>query len=283
MAELIALHRVAESAKPEGERICYDPYAIYFVDPETIEFARKNPEKTKEMRDHYERLFPGLGNSIRARVRYFDDFVKASIDEGLEQLVILGAGYDTRAYRIEGLKRIRVFEVDHPGTQGLKVEKIEKIFGRLPGHVVYVPVDFELEDIGHKLLDNGYNNSQRTLFIMEGLVMYIPPKSVDEILSFISRNSGKGSSIIFDYYPQSTVDGTSESESAKNIREFVVQQGEPLKFGIEEGMVDTFLAQRGFSKIHNVTCDDYKKAYFHGKNENRDVSSLLLFVHAVTE
>jgi methyltransferase (TIGR00027 family) len=93
MAELIALHRVAESALPEGQRICYDPYAVHFVDPEVIEFARKNPEKTKAMREHYERLFPGLGNSIRARVRYFDDFVKAAIGKCLEQLVILGAGY----------------------------------------------------------------------------------------------------------------------------------------------------------------------------------------------
>jgi len=62
MAELIALHRVAESKKPEGERICYDPYAVYFVDPETLAFAASNPEKAKEMSEYYERLFPGLGN-----------------------------------------------------------------------------------------------------------------------------------------------------------------------------------------------------------------------------
>ncbi|WP_095643735.1 SAM-dependent methyltransferase [Methanosarcina spelaei] len=126
MAELIALHRVAESRKSESERICYDPYAVYFVDPETLAFAASNPEKTKEMSEYYERLFPGLANSIRARVRYFDDFVKSSLDEGLEQLVILGAGYDTRAYRIEGLKgKVRIFEVDHPDTQSVKVEKIK--------------------------------------------------------------------------------------------------------------------------------------------------------------
>ncbi|HSD56595.1 MAG TPA: class I SAM-dependent methyltransferase [Methanotrichaceae archaeon] len=283
-AELIALHRVVESALPEGERICYDPYAVHFVDPEIFVFARKNPEKAKAMREHYERLFPGLGNSIRARVRYFDDFVKASIDEGIEQLVILGAGYDSRAYRIEGLRgKVRAFEVDHPSTQEAKIEKIKKIFGALPDHVVYVPVDFESEDLGQKLLENGYDRSQKTLFVMEGLVMYIPPKAVDETLSFISKNSGKGSSIVFDYYPQSTVDGTSESEVAKNIRDFVAQKGEPLQFGIEEGTIETFLAQRGFSQVHNVTSGDYKKAYFHGVNKDRAVCDLLSFAHAVVE
>ncbi|MGA9098748.1 MAG: class I SAM-dependent methyltransferase [Methanotrichaceae archaeon] len=274
MAELIALHRVAESALPESKRICYDPYAIYFVDPETIEFARKNPEKAKAMRENYECLFPGLGNSIRARVRYFDDFVKASIAEGLEQLVILGAGYDTRAYRIEGLNKIKVFEVDHPGTQIAKIGKIEKIFGSIPEHVVYVPVDFESEGLSQKLLEKGYNKSQKTLFIMEGLVMYIPPKAVDATLSFITKNSMRGSAIIFDYYPQSTVDGTSESESAKNIRDFVAEQGEPLLFGIEVEMIEAFLAERGFSQIHNVTSEDYKKAYFQGVNEGRASSSV---------
>lgn len=283
MAELIALHRVAESMLPEGVRICYDPYAVHFVDPETLEFARKNPEKTKAMREHLERLFPGLASSIRARVRYFDDFVKTSVDEGLEQLIILGAGYDTRAYRIEGLNKIKVYEVDHPGTQGVKIEKVKKIFGRLPEHVVYVPVDFESEAVGQKLLENGYNRSQKTLFVMEGLVMYIPPRAVDETLSFIVRNSGKGSMVIFDYYPQSLVDGTSELEAAKNIRDFVAQQGEPLLFGIDEGMVEAFLAERGFSRVRNVTSEDYKKAYFHRVNEGRAVSNLLFFAHAVVD
>lgn len=284
MAELIALHRVAESRKSEGERICYDPYAVYFVDPETLAFAASNPEKTKEMSEYYERLFPGLANSIRARVRYFDDFVKSSLDEGLEQLVILGAGYDTRAYRIEGLKRkVRVFEVDHPDTQSLKVEKIKNIFGSLPDHVTYVPVDFETENLGERLAAQGYDRSLKTLFLIEGLIMYIPPEAVDETLSFVVKNSCKGSAILFDYYPESLVDGSCELEAGKNIHNYLVQVEEPLKFGIGEGEVKTFLAERGFSQIHNVTAEEYKKMYFHGINKNREVSSLLFFVHAVTE
>lgn len=284
MAELIALHRVAESRKPEGERICYDPYAVHFANPETLAFAAANPEKTKEMSEYYERLFPGLGNSIRARVRYFDDFVRNYLEEGLEQLVILGAGYDTRAYRIDGLKgKVRVFEVDHPDTQNVKIEKIKKVFGSLPGHVIYVPVDFETDNFGERLIAQGYDSSQKTLFLMEGLIMYIPPEAVDKTLSFIVKNSGKGSAILFDYYPESLVDGSCELEAGKNIHNYLVQIGEPLKFGITEGMVESFLIERGFSGVVNVTAEEYKKMYFHGINKDRKVNSLLFFTHAGIE
>ncbi len=129
----------------------------------------------------------------------------------------------------------------------------------------------------------GYDRSQKTLFLLEGLIMYIPPEAVDETLSFIAKNSGKGSAVIFDYYPESVVDGTCELEVGKNIRDYTRQQGEPLQFGIKEGKVENFLAARGFSQIHNVTSEDYKKMYFHGVNAGRSVCSLLYFAHAVIE
>lgn len=104
-----ASSRFEESQRPEGERICYDPYAIHFISKNVLEWAARNPEKMKVIKEVFERSLPGFSNSIIARVRYFDDFVKKSMDEGLEQFVILGAGYDTRAYRIEGLEKIRNF------------------------------------------------------------------------------------------------------------------------------------------------------------------------------
>ena len=279
MAESIALHRVVESAKPEGERICYDPYAIRFIRPEFLE-AFKDPVKAKATHEHYERLFPGFGNSVRARVRFFDDFVKTAVDEGLEQLVVLGAGYDTRAYRIKGLEgKVEVFEVDRPETQELKIKKIKEIFGSLPDHVIYVQVDFDIETLGQKLIDSGYDRSLKSLFIMEGLVMYISPKAVDDTLAFIVENSGIGSSVLFDYFPESVVEGT--CEVGRNMRDFAQKAGEPFQFGIKEGTIETFLEKRGFSRIKNVTSEDYKKAYFHEVNKDRTVCSLMFFVHAV--
>lgn len=280
MAEGIAMHRVRESQKPEGERILYDPYAVHFVSPGTQEFAASHPAEARAMLDRVNSLFPGLDNSIRARVRYFDDFVRRSLEGGMEQLVILGAGYDTRAYRIQGLDRIKVFEVDHPGTQDVKTAKVREIFGSLPGHVTYVPVDFESEKLEEKLPQHGYDRSKKTLFVMEGLIMYIPPDAVDQTLSFVAHNSGKGSVIIFDYYPQSVLDGRA-GEAGENIRNYVIRAGEPLQFGIEPDEIEPYLAVRGFSQVRNVTAAEYKPMYFHGVNEYRQVSVLLYFVHAV--
>ena len=283
IAEGIAMQRFGESAKPEDERICYDPYAVHFISPEIIKFGMKHPKKAKEKVEQMEKLFPGLSSSIMARVRYFDEFVKKSIAEGTEQLIILGAGYDTRAYRIDELKDIKVFEVDHPNTQSFKIQKIKEIFDSTPDNVIYVPVDFEEETFDQKLFDNGYDSSKKTLFVMEGLIMYIPPKAVAKTLLFIVENSGKGSQVIFDYYPESVVDGTCKLEIGTNIRNHLAELGEPLQFGIEEEKIEGFLTEFGFSGIQNVTSKDYKKLYFHGKNENRDVCELLYFAYAVVE
>jgi len=282
-AETIAMVRAGESRRPEDERICYDPYAIRFISRDVLEFATCNPEKYRAFLAQNERLLPGAGNSIIARVRYFDDAVNSSIGDGLEQLVILGAGYDTRAYRIEGLKNVKIFEVDQLATQKIKVEKIKEIFGSLPGHVTYVSVDIGVDTLGQRLLESGYDRSLKTLFIMEGLFMYLPPGIVDETLSFIAHNSGRSSAIVFDYIPESIVDGTCELEAGKNWQKGVTDVGEPFLFGIKEGELETFLTQRGFSNVKNVTSQDYKKAYFFGKNEGREVNSLLSFAYAVVE
>ena len=282
-AETIAMVRVGESRRPEGECICYDPYAIRFISREVLEFATNNPEKYKAFLAQSERLVPGVRNSIIARVRYFDDVVKSSLGDGLEQLVILGAGYDTRAYRIEGLKNVTIFEADQLSTQKIKVEKIKEIFGSLPRHVTYVPVDIGVDTLGQRLLESGYDRSRKTLFIMEGLLMYLPPGTVDETLSFIAHNSGRGSAIVFDYIPQSVVDGTCDLEAGRNWRKGVMDVGEPFLFGIKAGEIETFLTQRGFSNVQNITSEDYRKAYFFGKNEGRKVNSLLSFAYAEVE
>lgn len=284
LAEEVALHRVVESFRPEADRICYDPYAILFLGSDLrnyLDFCARNPEEAKKQAELMNRLFPGVRNSIIARTRYFDDAVREAACKGLEQLVILGAGYDTRAYRIEELRdRVKVFEADLPEIQEHKIEVIREIFGDLPRHVTYLPIDFEDKDSCQGLERTGYSPLKKTLFIMEGFVYYLPEGAVTAILSFIVHHSGHGSMILFDYLPESVVDGTCTVGVGRNMGARAAEYGEPFRFGVPDGTIRSFLEDLGYTRVHHLTCTDLTLRYFTGNNTCREVCDLFSFVSA---
>ena len=101
---------------------------------------------------------------LAVRERHIDEHLQACLNEGLQQLVILGAGFDARAYRFDQLKQgVRVFEVDHPATQAVKLAKLRDVFGQVPGHVTFVPVDFNTQTLAQRLFESGYDESLKTL------------------------------------------------------------------------------------------------------------------------
>jgi methyltransferase (TIGR00027 family) len=224
---------------------------------------------------------PHAANSVVARTRYIDDYLKACITDGIEQLVILGAGYDSRAYRFDELKtRVKVFEVDHPDTQRAKIQKVKKIFGSLPSHVVFVGLDLDERKLGEGLLESGYDKGKKTLFIWEGVTVYLTPEAIDETLAFVAQNSGKGSSIIFDYAFQSAKDAASKNGDAKKWLEAYERRGESPKFAVKDDAIEEFLSQRGFYRVESVSMESLKRTYFKGVNENRQVTHLGGIVHA---
>ena len=117
----VAFFRACEAQKPEAERICYDPYARAFVSGFLLSL-----NKLVNLPDLYEQISPGSTSFIFVRERYIDDVLKASLKDGLDQVVILGAGFDTRAYRIAGIEKTHVFEIDFPATQETKLKSVEK-------------------------------------------------------------------------------------------------------------------------------------------------------------
>ncbi|MGB5745547.1 MAG: SAM-dependent methyltransferase [Desulfobacterales bacterium] len=206
MATQIAGVRASETQLPEDERVFTDPYAEYFLSDEIREGLR-DLDKVRAAISQYEQVMPGVNGAIVARVRFIDEYLLECIAAGFKQLVIMGAGFDTRAYRFEEVKRnLKVFEVDHPVTQQVKVEKIKEVFGTLPEYVTYVPVVFGADRFDRKLLENGYNPKLKTLFIVEGLLMYVPPAAVDGLLSFVVNASGPESSFVADYFSESVIE-----------------------------------------------------------------------------
>lgn len=278
----IAMCRARESSKPVSERICYDPYAQYFL-PWLYHLVARIPFLIQYLRKKGEQRSPGIFEAIVTRVRYMDDYLYQSIEGGIGQLVILGAGYDTRAYRIKGLQKgVRVFEVDHPATQAVKKKKLKKIFGALPGHVTFVPVRFNSQNLKDKLLGSGYAPELKTVFIWEGVSMYLTAEAVDATLEFVKINSAPGSSIIFDYIPASLVSGPDAPKEGRRLMQHVRQKGEELKFLIEKKEIESFLSARGFTRIVSVNAPDLKDIYFNGVNRSRQISPVLHFASAAT-
>jgi len=282
-AGIIAAHRAIESSKSPEERICYDPFAERFLPPGfTVIGAYDIPGEValKLFQD----LVPGFHEFFIARTRYIDDYLVEFIKKGLEQLVILGAGYDSRAYRLGGLKnKVSIFEVDHPATQRVKKEKLLEIFQVLPDQVSYVPVDFHKDNLQSCLSENGYDRHLTTLFIWEGVTMYVAPEGVDETLAFISQNTGKGSAVIFDYTYHEVVTGTYERKEAQEWLRIAKKSDEPLLFGIRKGQTEPFLSERNFFHINIITNDYFNDTYFIGVNHGRESTPILRIAHAEIE
>ena len=291
-AEINAVIKTIENEKPESERLCYDPFARGFVGT-TNRVIGMVPPLRKLALWYLERKHPFILDCIPARTRYIDEYVNKCIDDGLDQLIILGAGYDSRAYRIERLKgRVTVFEVDHPATQMLKREKVKKMLDPLPSNVVYVPLDFNKETLPQRMLQSRYDKDKKSLFIWEGVTPYLTAEAVDETLRFVAGNSGPGSSIIFSYILKSVVDGTCQLEGAQEIRkafsrggiaDLSSDQGDRLMFGIEEGSIEAFLSERGFQQIKDISGDYYEAEYFTGPNRNRKGCCLCRVVSATVK
>jgi methyltransferase (TIGR00027 family) len=208
---------------------------------------------------------------LLARERYIDDVLKDYLDQGLPQLVILGAGYDSRAYRFTLPEDVKIFEVDHPDTQIDKLEKVSKIFRKVPEQVRYVPVDFNTQSLPELLMASGYDPGLISLFIGQGVTMYLTTEGVDSTLAFIVTNTAAGSAVVFDYVYQAVLDGIQRQSEIRNMRRYRFMTGEGLAFGIPEGTAEAFLHARGFRQVKDVTANELKAAYFTGKNVSRKV------------
>jgi methyltransferase (TIGR00027 family) len=273
----IAAFRALESERKQDEKICEDPYARKFV-PTWFYYVAKFTMVT----GYAEWRSPGVMGFLVTRSRYIDDYLSGGIRDGIEQLVILGSGFDSRPYRFEQLRgRVRVFEVDHPATQRIKKEKLVKIFGALPNHVTFVPVDFAEETLEKRLVESGYDKAAKTLFIMEGVTMYLNPEAMDSILSFVTGYSGSGSSLISDYMYKSVINGTEKHGEVISMRRNRLYSGEALMFGIEEGRIEDYLRERGFQQIHDVNHEELGRMYCTGENRSRRIASGYSIVSAI--
>jgi methyltransferase (TIGR00027 family) len=260
-AARMALSRAIETREPPRARICDDPFAERFLDRRERVLIAARPSR-RAIVALIERLFAGHHHYVLARTRYFDDFLASNLEPSVRQLVILGAGFDSRAYRFANrLHETAVFEVDHPATSGRKRAKLEAIFGRVPAGVHLAPVDFDREDLGAALARHGFRTGQPTLYLWEGTVPYLSAAAVDETLRFVVDSSAPGSRVILDYVLRSVLDGRCDFRGAATELARMRQTSEPFTFGIDAEKIADFLGSRGFHDVRDAGGEQLKASF----------------------
>jgi methyltransferase (TIGR00027 family) len=258
----VAFCRAWESQKPPEARLCYDPLAEHMIRDEVKPFLLSPEGRNFFLKKIAKPYNLGIMDYIPLRTHVMDDHLLDCLPKGLRQLVILGAGYDSRAYRLDELKgKVKIFEVDNPGTQEDKKAKLTSHFGQLPNHVTYVALDFEKDDLSASLDQAGFDPSLSTLFIWEGVTYFLDAQAVDHTLGYVSANTPAGSSIVFDYVRPEVVDGSTQNPVMQSMMAYCNEIGEPYKFGLEPGEVEWFLTQRGFKDVVNLTVENCLAQY----------------------
>ncbi|RYE09148.1 MAG: SAM-dependent methyltransferase [Hyphomicrobiales bacterium] len=258
----VALVRAIEMTRPASQRVASDPYAHRFCNPLSVQGMR---------------LVNALGisrligvepmmNFAIVRERAIEALMQRELADGLGQIVILGAGYDTRAYRLG--TDVPVFEVDHPLTQANKREALKGVVDPLPQNVRFVGVDFDHDDLGERLSAEGFDAHKRTLFVWQGVTMYLTAAGVDHTLAFVANRAAAGSVIVFDYYDNREV----SQGGGATIRFFTALMGEKTTFGIDAGDIEGFLTRRGFVDVQDDGPEAMARPYFTGPNAGRPMA-----------
>lgn len=194
---------------------------------------------------------------LNLRTRHLDAAVRAAMEDGTRQIVILGAGLDSRAYRLtKSWTAGRVFEVDLPSTQEYKKRKVAAAIGAAPRNLSYVPIDFTQQSLEEALPKHGYRSDAKTLFLWEGVTMYLPETAIQRTLAFVARHAGPGSSVVFDYQDKRTIGQECDDEVWKAWAKLSAEWGEPWLFGIPdsgEGNVFQLVAAQGLEVKSDFT------------------------------
>jgi methyltransferase (TIGR00027 family) len=199
---------------------------------------------------------PGLWGGIMARKRYIDD---ALAEFPTAAVVNLGAGFDTRAYRLAALADVPVWEVDQAGSVESKRSRLHKILGGVPEHVTLVPVDFDREDLGTALAAAGHPPESVTFFILEGVTQYLSEAGFEATFGFLA-GAAPGSRLIFTYTPRDFIDGA-QLYGQPHLRKKMLGRNPLWHFGLDPDEVDGVLARFGWRTVEHLGYDELDERY----------------------
>ncbi|MDR7277594.1 class I SAM-dependent methyltransferase [Catenuloplanes atrovinosus] len=270
----------AEHARPPGQRLYDDPLAVRMLPTAQRWIARscrwdavyRMLVAATDARAH------GLWAGVLCRKRYATDQIRAALDAGIRQYVILGAGLDTSPYRLITPAGAHAWELDLPANIAVKRQRTRALPAGLVAGTTLVPIDFATDDLTGTLRAAGFAPAEPAMFVWEAVTQYLTEDAVLGTLAFLGT-AAPGSRLIFTYLRADYLDGTSDYDAAPARRDFVDRQ-HIWRFGLDPAEITTLLRPYGWIVREHVGAQEYTSRYLAPTGRDLPVSGIERFVLA---
>jgi methyltransferase (TIGR00027 family) len=239
----------------EPDKMVRNPDALVerLIGPAELQLISEHPV-ARALHDEYQksrrqREVAGMSNLILIRTRFIDEGLVQALSDGATQVVILGAGFDTRAYRfVDLLKDKKVIEVDHRSTQEIKKQRLTAASIPIPPNVRFAEIDFKTDVLTDVLVRAGYDPSAKTFFIWEGVSYYLTESAVRDTLRTISQGSVAGSSLVMDFAGAALIEMLRKYPTLSQHK-YTTNWGEPWTFGLPDTRESEFFKECGLDVL----------------------------------
>jgi methyltransferase (TIGR00027 family) len=261
-AQYMALFRAIENERPAGKRLFNDKFAISFLDS-GLKAATKFsglPIVGSIIPKIIHNKALGALSSGTARTKYIDDLLQQTVDSGAKQVMILGAGFDTRAMRLDFLKNIPVIEIDHPDTSVFKVKKLKQSGEELPNNIRYLQIDFNKESLEQLADKQGLNFNIPTAIVWEGVTNYLTQEAIDTTFDFLKKFADD-SYVIFTYIHKQVLDNPQSFAGTEKFFKKLKQNEEPWTFGFLPAELPDYLMRYELKLLEDNSATEYRQKY----------------------
>lgn len=251
--------RALESARSERTRL--------FVDDNAKKFLRSHhqmlialcaiPAVQRSVERLCDYVYPGAPADFICRTRFIDDAIQGAIAEGARRIVIVGAGYDTRSFRLAARTDLQTIEIDHPATQAVKMARAREVIDA----TLLERVQFISHDLSQAAPPALPASTAPTLFVVEGLTAYLTEAAIDTLFAWMREISIPGSTVVFTYADRRFLDGRCTGKAARSLSEYLQRVGEPFQMGWYPEELKPYCANRGFALLENLSYLDLASKY----------------------
>ena len=257
----MAMVAIEQKKFPESARIINDDlaYRILPFGMRAAVWLKLRLFSRDYMVNWMEKRLPGIWGGLMCRKRYIDDKVAEAADGQAATVVNLGAGFDTRAYRLPPLAKVPVFEVDLPENIDAKRSRLRKVFEEVPAHVTLVPIDFDRQELGPVLASHGYAADTKTFFIWEGVTQYLTEAGIRTTFDFLAK-APAGSRLAFTYVRKDFIDGK-VLYGAEYLYKKTVLKDKSFLFGMDPEDVADFLGVYAWRVLEHLGYEELAERY----------------------